>query len=66
MSVKNFIEKEIETHIIYRGSIKPARGISNEFYHPKTNKRISFNQYCSLIDNDLKKRVNNILNKINK
>lgn len=64
MELKEFIEKQMRDHRYYANSFVKAPSISNEHYHPKTGKRIGFNEMSSLIDRDAEKRANAILKRM--
>jgi hypothetical protein len=63
MEVQEFIEKQMREHRYYANSFKKALSTSNEHYHPKTGKRLSYNEMSSLIDKDAEKRAKRIMNK---
>ena len=53
-------------HRHYANSFVKAPSISNEHYHPKTGKRLGWNEMSSLIDRDSEKRANAIIKRIGK
>ena len=57
---KDYIRKQIQEHIAYEKSIQRASAFSTEFYHPKTKRRITWSEKCTLVDKDLDKRVKRI------
>jgi len=62
---KDYIRKQIQEHIAYEKSIQRASAFSTEFYHPKTGRRITWSEKCTLVDRDLDKRVKRIERKFN-
>lgn len=62
--LENYIKKQIRDHRFYRESFKSAPSISNEFYHPKTGRRLTFNQMYSYVERDEHKRTLNIIKKV--
>lgn len=66
MDLKDYIKKQIQEHIYYEKSIvKAISAFSTEYYHPKTGRRITFSEKCSLVDKDLDKRIKRIECKFN-
>ena len=64
-NIQEYIEKQMTQHRRYSESFKKIElTISNEHYHPKTGKRITFSEKEHLIRKDAEKRSKNILNKI--
>ena len=63
LSIDEYIKKQFQEHEWYQNSFKKAVSISNEFFHPKTNRVITWNEKCSLIETDLNKRIKNIKNR---
>ena len=57
---KDYIRKQIQEHIAYEKSIQLASPFSTDFYHPKTKRRITWSEKCTLVDRDLDKRVKRI------
>ena len=58
---KDYIRKQIQEHIAYEKSIQQANyAFRTEFYHPKTGRRITWSEKCTLVDRDLDKRVKRI------
>ena len=66
MELKQFIKKQMRDHRHYANSFVKAPSISNEHYHPKTGKRLGWNEMSSLIDRDSEKRANAIIKRIGK
>lgn len=64
MELKEFIKKQMFDHRHYANSFKKAPSNSNEHYHPKTGKRIGFNEMDSLINRDAEKRANVIIKRM--
>ena len=60
MEKKDYIRKQIQEHIAYIKSIQKCSAFSTEFYHPKTKRRITWSEKCTLVDRDLDKRVKRI------
>ena len=54
----------MKDHTYYVNSFQKAPSISNEHYHPKTGKRLGFNEMYSYIEKDAEKRTNNIIKKV--
>jgi len=66
MENKDYIRKQIEEHIAYEKSIQQANSaFSTTFYHPKTGRRITWSEKCTLVDRDLDKRVKRIERRFN-
>ena len=63
---KDYIRKQIQEHIAYEKSIQQANcAFRTEFLHPKTGRRITWSEKCTLVDRDLDKRVKRIERKFN-
>ena len=61
MEKRELIKKELSEHIQYAESIRQANStFCTEFYHPKTGRRITYSEKCTLLDIDLDKRVKRI------
>ncbi len=66
MENKDYIRKQSQEHIVYEQSIKKANSaFCTEFYHPKTGRRITWSEKCTLVDKDLEKRVKRIEQRFN-
>ena len=64
MEINEYIRKQFNDHKHFVASIKKAPSNSNESYHPRTGRRITFNEKCYLIDRDIEKRTKAILRKL--
>ena len=61
-----YIEKQFKEHRHFESSFKKDRtAFGIEYFHPKTNKRITWSEACRLIDFDVEKRAKRIIEKIN-
>jgi hypothetical protein len=66
MDNNEYIRKQIQEHIAYEQTIQKANvAYCVEYYHPKTGKRITWSEKCSLINRDLHKRVKRIEHRFN-
>jgi len=66
MELNDYIKKQIQEHINYSDSIKSTSSTSGEFLHPKTCRRITWSEKCTLLDRDIDNRVKRIIKKLNK
>ena len=64
MDNKEFIEYQMRQHKNYANSFKKAPSNTNEHFHPKTRKMLSWSEVSSLIDRDAEKRANAIIKKM--
>ena len=61
MTNRDYIKKKIQEHIIYEQSIQRANSaFSTEYYHPKTGKRITWSEQCTLVDKHFDKIIKEI------
>lgn len=62
--MKEFIIKQMHEHKNYVETFEEAPSNSNEYYHPRTHKRIGWNEMYSMIEDDMEKRANKIIKRM--
>ena len=64
MEIKDYIKKQFSEHKHYADSFAKAdSAFCAEYYHPRTQKRITWSQVCNLIQDDMERRANRIIEK---
>lgn len=65
MEIKDYIRKQFSEHTHYSNSFTKAdSAFSVAYYHPRTQKKITWSKVCGLIQDDIEKRTNRIIEKL--